>query len=166
MQYAFLNGDIIQYTQWSVFLSLNTKNIQSGESFSGKPSLMTLILQCTFTGITWSSPGDKIWQQQMWCQPAISVTAVLKTRNLIWVFGKYSTYTWTAEKWGLCRKREFLWMVWSFSCSHNTNRSHPHTPDATQSTHHQLFDQSFSFGDHLSELCYKMQVFWSAFSIS
>lgn len=148
------------YTQWSVFLSLNTKNIHSGESFSGKPSLMT---QRTFTGITLSAPDDKICQQQLRCQPATSVTAVFKKRNLTWVFGKYWVYTWTAEKWELCCREEFLWM-WSFSCSYSTNRSH--TPDATQSTHHQLFDQSFSLSDHLSELCYKMQVFWSAFTIS
>lgn len=33
-------------------------------------------------------------------------------------------------------------------------------------THHQLLHQSFSFGDHLSELCDNVQVFWSAFPVS
>lgn len=38
-------------------------------------------------------------------------------------------------------------------------------PSILKSTHHQLFNQSFSFGDHLSELCYNMQVLWSTFSV-
>lgn len=50
---------ITLYTRESLSIFLKAKNTQSDESFSRKPSLMTLILHRTFTGTTLSALDDK-----------------------------------------------------------------------------------------------------------
>lgn len=66
--------------------------------------------------------------------------------------GRTSCHPGTEKCWCV-----WLRMLWGFLWGRGGGR---------HSTHHQLFDQSLPFADHLSELCDHMEVLRSAFSVS
>lgn len=153
------------YAQWSCFRFFwipKTYRVEWRDSFSGKPSLTILILQGIFTGITLSAPDDKIrrylWPQVEKKNPYVSVWKILSVDSGEQDYAArrslFSVYAFFAPV-------KVLSQLLRYEISHNLTS---HT-SAAQFTHHQLLDQRFSFGDHLSELCYEMQVFWSAFSV-